>query len=218
MKTLQIKNSLEKVEIGKIVCVGRNYAKHAEELGNEIPEFPLIFLKPASSVIYSGDKLVMPSDSGEMHHEVELVFLIGKTIKDADEKEAESAIAAYAVGLDMTLRDIQSKLKAKGHPWTLAKVFDGSAVISDFVSKEDYSLKGNEKISLKLNEEVRQSSTLDYMLFDSVNIVKYLSSKFTLEAGDLIFTGTPEGVGPVKRGDVLSAHIENIADLTVTII
>lgn len=217
MKTVKIKNSEREVEVGKIVCVGRNYAKHAEELGNEIPEFPLIFLKPASSLIYSGGEIEFPKDAGEMHHEVELVLLIGQKIKNATEDEAENAIAGYAVGLDLTLRDVQNELKKKGHPWTLAKVFDGSAVISDFVMKDDYKLRGDEKISLKVNDETKQESTLNYMLFDSVQIVKYLSSKFTLEEGDLIFTGTPEGVGPVSIGDKLHAEIQNVAELYASI-
>lgn len=218
MKFLKIKNSDEKIGVGKLVCVGRNYVKHAEEMGNEIPEFPLIFLKPSSSLVYSGESIIKPVDSGEMHHEVELVLLIGKDIKNADEARAEEAIFGYAVGLDMTLRDVQSELKKKGHPWTLAKVFDTSAVISDITLKKDYLLKGNEKIELSVNSEVKQSSTLDFMLFNPVQIVVYLSSKFTLERGDLIFTGTPEGVGAVNVGDEIFASIDGIADLETAVV
>lgn len=218
MKFLKIKNSNEKIAIGKIVCVGRNYAKHAEELGNEIPEFPLIFLKPASSLIYSGEQIVKPNDSGELHHEVELVLLIGNDVKNANDEEAENAIYGYTVGLDMTLRDIQSELKKKGHPWTLAKVFDTSAVISGITLKKDYQLKGNEKIQLIVNNDLKQSSTLDFMLFNSVQIVKYLSNKFTLEKGDLIFTGTPEGVGAVNPGDKIYASIDGIAKLETAVV
>ncbi len=218
MKFLKIKNSDEKIEVGKLVCVGRNYAKHAEELGNEIPEFPLIFLKPASSLIYSGEQIVKPNDSGELHHEVELVLLIGNDVKNANDEEAENAIYGYTVGLDMTLRDIQSELKKKGHPWTLAKVFDTSAVISGITLKKDYQLKGNEKIQLIVNNDLKQSSTLDFMLFNSVQIVKYLSNKFTLERGDLIFTGTPEGVGAVNPGDKIYASIDGIAKLETAVV
>ena len=217
MKYINITNSDEKIEVGKIVCVGRNYAKHAEELGNEIPEFPLIFLKPASALIPGDQDIVKPKAPGELHHEVELVLLIGEKVKDADDEQAEKAIYGYAVGLDMTLRDIQAELKKKGHPWTLAKVFDTSAVISPIVLKEDYQFKGNEKIQLSVNSEVRQSSTLDYMLFNSVEIVKFISSKFTLEKGDLIFTGTPEGVGPVEVGDAIDATIENIGNINLKV-
>lgn len=216
MKNIKINS--QKLNVGKIVCVGRNYAEHAKELGNEIPEFPLIFLKPASNLIFSGEKIVHPDYSNEMHHEVELVLLIGKKIKNADESAALNAIAGYAVGLDMTLRDIQSELKKKGHPWTLAKCFDGSAVVSDFVSSENYNLKGNEKITLSVNDETKQNSTLDKMIFPPVEIVKYISEKMTLEPGDLIFTGTPKGVSKVTRGDKIFAEIENIGRLETEII
>ncbi len=216
MKNIKINS--QKLNVGKIVCVGRNYAEHAKELGNEIPEFPLIFLKPASNLIFSGEKIVHPDYSNEMHHEVELVLLIGKKIKNADESAALNAIAGYAVGLDMTLRDIQSELKKKGHPWTLAKCFDGSAVVSDFVSSENYNLKGNEKITLSVNDETRQNSTLDKMIFPPVEIVKFISEKMTLEPGDLIFTGTPKGVSKVTRGDKIFAEIENIGRLETEII
>ncbi len=217
MKYLKIKNSDEQIEVGKIVCVGRNYAKHAEEMGNEVPEFPLIFLKPASVLIPGEENIVKPKNSGELHHEVELVLLIGETVKDADDLQAENAIYGYGVGLDMTLRDIQSDLKRKGHPWTLAKVFDTAAVVSEIVLKKDYEFKGNEKIKLAVNGQIKQNSSLDFMLFNSPSIVKYLSSKFTLEKGDLIFTGTPEGVGAVNVGDEITASIENIGELKVSV-
>jgi len=217
MKELKIKNSDEKYSVGKIVCIGRNYAKHAEEMGSEVLKFPLIFLKPASSLIFSGEPVIFPENSGELHHEVELVLLIGKDVKNASDEEAEDAIAGYGVGLDMTLRTVQHELKAKGHPWTLAKVFDTSAVLSDIVLKKDYQLKGNERIKVTVNEMEKQNSTLDYMLFNSVEIVKYISAQFTLEKGDLIFTGTPEGVGPVDKTDRLYASIENLAELNTEI-
>ena len=216
MKSIKLNN--EKVNIGKIVCVGRNYVAHAKELGNEVPEFPLIFLKPPSVLIRSGENILHPDYSNEMHHEVELVLLIGKKVKNADSIEAESAIAGYAVGLDMTLRDIQTELKGKGHPWTLAKVFDTSAVVSEFILTENYKLNGAEKITLSVNGELRQNSNLDKMIFSPVEIVKFISTKMTLEEGDLIFTGTPKGVGKVNRGDNIEAEIENIGKLTTTVI
>ncbi len=215
--TLNKNGQKSEIEVGKIVCVGRNYVAHAEELGNEVPAFPLIFLKPPSNLIFNGDVIVHPDYSNEMHHEVELVLLIGKTVKDADEKSAEKAIAGYAVGLDMTLRDIQSELKKKGHPWTLAKCFDGAAAISEVVSSEEIDFSGKEKISLKVNDELRQNSNLNKMIFSPIEIVKYISSKMTLEKGDLIYTGTPKGVNKVARGDKLFADIENIGKLEVEI-
>ncbi len=216
MKTIKLNSKI--FTVGKIVCVGRNYVAHAKELGNEVPEFPLIFLKPPSVLIRSGKYIIYPGYSNEMHHEVELVLLIGETIKNAGQKSAANAIAGYAVGLDMTLRDIQSELKKKGHPWTLAKVFDTSAVISNFVSKKDYQIKGDENISLSINGQIKQNSSLANMIFSPVEIVKYISSKMTLEKGDLIYTGTPAGVGKVERGDVINAEIENISSLTTEVV
>jgi len=217
MRSIKIKNSKEEIVIGKILCVGRNYAEHAIELGNEIPEKPVVFIKPASAVIYSGDSIKYPSYSNEMHHEVELVLLIGGNVKDTLAEEAEKSIIGYGVGLDMTLRDIQSKLKSKGHPWTIAKCFDTSAVLSSFVLKDNFNLSLDEEIYLKVNNEVRQKDKLNKMIFKPAELVQYLSSLMTLEKGDLIFTGTPKGVGKVNKGDVLYAGIGRMAELTVSV-
>ena len=197
--------------------MARNYAEHAKELGNEIPDNPVLFIKPASSVIYSGGEILYPSFSNNMHHEVELVLLIGNTIKDADEYTSKNAIEAYSVGLDMTLRDVQGELKKKGSPWTVAKCFDTSCVLTDFISASDYNLSLDEVISLSVNDTRRQYEKLNLMLFPPVQLVQYISSLMTLEEGDLVFTGTPAGVGSVKPGDKISASISNIADLECTI-
>ena len=218
MKQLVIKNSSEKINIGKVVCVGRNYAAHAKEMGNEIPSFPIIFLKTATCIINSGGEVVHPDYSNDLHHEIELVLVIGNEIKNATEEEAEKAIAGYAVGLDMTLRDLQNESRNKGEPWTLAKVFDTSGVVSPVVLKSEYHLRGNEKIYLNVNGEMKQISTLDKMLFNAVATVQHISKKMTLEKGDLVFTGTPEGVGRVIPGDKLSGGIENIGKIETAII
>ena len=217
MKTIKIRNSTEEISIGKIVCVGRNCAEHAKELGNEVPEKPVVFLKPTSAIIFSGDEIKYPSFSEEMHHEVELVLLIGNKIKDASLIEAENAIAGYGVGLDMTLRDVQTNLKSKGHPWTIAKCFDTSAVLSEFVLKDDHNLTLDEEIFLTVNDEERQRDKLNKMIFKPGDLVQYLSSLMTLEKGDLIFTGTPKGVGKVNKGDVIKAGIVGIAELTAKV-
>jgi 5-carboxymethyl-2-hydroxymuconate isomerase len=217
MKTLKIKNSTEEINIGKIVCVGRNYAEHAKELGNEVPEKPVVFIKPTSAIIFSGDEIEYPSFSEEMHHEVELVLLIRSKIKKVTIEEAEIAIAGYGVGLDMTLRDVQSKLKSKGHPWTIAKCFDTSAVLSTLVLKDDHNLTLDEEIFLTINDEVRQRDKLNNMIFKPAELVVYLSSLMTLDEGDLIFTGTPKGVGKVEKGDVIVAGIEGVAELMVQV-
>ena len=213
MHEIKIKNSSQQIPIGKIVCIGRNYAEHAKELGNELPAKPVLFLKPASAVIYSGDDIVYPSFGNDLHHEVELLLLIGSNVKDASPEEAENAIAGYGVGLDMTLRDVQSNLKSKGHPWTLAKCFDTSAVISDFILKEDYKLSLDEKITLSVNGVIKQEDTLASMIFNPAELVEYVSSVMRLEKGDLIFTGTPAGVSKVNRGDKIVASIEGVAEL-----
>lgn len=213
MKKVKIKNSSLEFNVGKIVCVGRNYAMHAKEFGNEVPKFPIIFLKPTSTLVYEGDNIIHPSYSEEMHHEVELVLLIGENVKNASEIEAENAIIAYGVGLDMTLRDLQNEYRKEGTPWTLAKGFDTCAVVSEFVLKENYQLTGNEEIILKKNGNIQQSSTVNKMIFSPADIVKYISEKMTLEPGDLIYTGTPEGVSKVERGDTLQSSISNIAQI-----
>jgi 2-keto-4-pentenoate hydratase/2-oxohepta-3-ene-1,7-dioic acid hydratase in catechol pathway len=195
MKTARIKNSKEEFTVGKIVCVGRNYAEHAKELGNEVPEKPVLFLKPVSAIIYSGDEIIHPDFGNELHHEVELVLLIGETIKKAN-----------------------NELKKKGNPWTLAKCFDTSVAISDFVLKKDFQLKLDEKLELKVNRIIKQSDTLKNMIFNPAEIVEYISSVMTLENGDLIFTGTPAGVGKINRGDKLEAKLGEIAALSCTVV
>lgn len=217
MKTAYLKNSPDKYQIGKIVCIGRNYSEHAKELGNVVPEKPLIFLKPASAVIYSGGKIIYPEFSKEMHHEIELILLIGKTLKNVNLKEAEEGIIGYGVGLDMTLRDVQSDLKKKGHPWTIAKCFDTSAVISDFVLKENYKLSMEEEISLSVKGIIKQKEKLNKMIFSPAQIVEYISSLMILEKGDLIFTGTPAGVGKVEKGDELFGKINGIAEIYTSV-
>jgi len=213
MKSARIKNSKEGYTIGKIVCVGRNYAEHAKELGNEVPDKPVLFLKPASALIYSGGEIIHPDYGNELHHEVELVLLIGETVKNANKAQSEKAIIGYGVGLDMTLRDVQNELKKKGNPWTLAKCFDTSAVISDFVLKKDYQLKPDEKLELKVNGVIKQSESLKSMIFNPAEIVEYISTVMTLEKGDLIFTGTPAGVSRVNRGDKLEAKLGEVVKL-----
>lgn len=214
----EIKLSGKSYPVGKIVCVGRNYAEHAKELGNVVPEFPIIFLKPSSSIIFSGESVIHPGITNDLQHEAELVLLIGNKIKDADLKLAENAIEGYAVGLDMTMRDVQAEAIRTGHPWTVSKCFDTSAVLSEFISAKEYQLTMNETISLKVNGTVRQNCELNKMIFKPAELVKDISSLFTLETGDLIFTGTPAGVSKVIKGDKIEAEITNIGSLKTTIL
>jgi 2-keto-4-pentenoate hydratase/2-oxohepta-3-ene-1,7-dioic acid hydratase in catechol pathway len=218
MKTIKIKNSKEEIQIGKVVCVGRNYADHAKEMGNETPDkFPIVFMKTATCMINSRENVIHPDYSENLHHEVELVLLIGSTVKNANNEEAENAIVGYAVGLDMTLRDLQFKYKEKGQPWTFAKIFDTSGVLSEFVLKTEYTLTGNERIFLDVNGKNKQDATVGLMLFNPVETIKNISSRMTLERGDLIFTGTPAGVSRVIKGDKLIGGIENIGSIATII-
>jgi 5-carboxymethyl-2-hydroxymuconate isomerase len=218
MKSIKFKNGRADVPIGKIVCVGRNYAAHVKEMGHSVEEFPVIFLKTASNVIYSGEPVIHPDYSNNLHHEVELVLFIGETIKNADLISSERAIYGYAVGLDMTLRDLQNDFIKKGNPWTISKSFDTAAVLSEIVIKDQYLLRGDETISLSVNGVTRQNTSIKDMIFSPVEIVKYISSKMTLEMGDLIFTGTPEGVGQVIRGDKIEASLENVGRISTNVI
>lgn len=213
MKAIKIKNTNQEIPIGKIVCVGRNYVEHIQELGNEMHEKPVVFLKTVSSVIYSGDTIIYPQYSSDMHHETELVLLIGEKVKNADLVTAERAIAGYGIGLDMTLRDVQADLKKKGHPWTIAKCFDTSTVLSEFILKFNHQLTLEEYISLKVNGVQKQHDQLNKMIHKPAEIVHYISSLMTLEKGDLIFTGTPKGVSKVTSGDKLEAALEGIVKL-----
>ena len=218
MHFINIKDSNTKMQVGKIVCVGRNYADHAKELGNKVPDKPVLFLKPASAIIKSGEKVIHPAFTENLHHEIELVLLIGKTVRYADDVLSEEAIVGYGVGLDMTLRDVQKEAMNNGNPWTISKCFDTSAVLSDFVLKENFALTLDETISLTVNGVVKQKEKLNKLLHGPAALVKYISSLITLEEGDLIFTGTPAGVSRVIPGDKLHGEIEGLAVVETEII
>jgi acylpyruvate hydrolase len=217
MPTLLFKNSTQTYQAGKIICLGRNYIEHAREMQAEIPKEPVLFLKPSSAILETGGRIMIPSFSRELHHEVELVALISHGGSQIPRTEALSHIGGYAVGLDMTLRDVQAEAKKKGLPWSVAKGFDTSAPLSSFVTRESVPDPHNLAISLAVNGSIRQRSSTANMIFKLDAVVSYISSIFTLEPGDLIFTGTPEGVGPVNAGDTLLAEIEGINTLTVTV-
>lgn len=218
MKQVKVRNTDLVFNVGKIVCVGKNYKEHAEELGGTLPEFPLIFIKPTSAIIFSGDKVIHPSFTENLHYEGELVLLIGEDVKDASLETAERAIIGYTVGLDMTCRDVQFDAMKKGNPWTISKCFDTSAVLTDFVLKKDYQLTLNEKIILKVNGTIKQNSELNKMVYKPAEVVKYVSSLMNLEKGDLIFTGTPAGVGRVVKGDKIEAEVTSVAKLETEIV
>lgn len=194
----------------RIFAIGRNYAEHIKELNNERPDEPVIFTKPDTAVIRNNGPFYFPEFSKDVHHEVELVLRISKEGKNIQEKFASKYYDAIGVGIDFTARDLQQKAKEKGLPWDIAKGFNGSAPISDkFLLVSDFKDLKNINFSLSINGEVRQQGNTSLMLFNFDYIISYLSKFFTLRTGDLIFTGTPKGVGPVKVGDRLAAYIEN---------
>ena len=192
----------------KIICIGRNYASHAKELNNPIPEEPVIFMKPDSSIIRNNQPFFIPDFSTDVHHEVELVVKIHKLGKHIDKKFANKYYHEIGIGIDFTARDLQSKMKEKGLPWEKAKGFDGSAPLGKFVPKSTFSDIENINFHLDINGKRVQTGNTSNMLFSIDTIIEHVSKYFTLKIGDLIYTGTPEGVGPVKAGDRLACFIE----------
>lgn len=199
----------------KIICIGRNYSEHTKELGNEIPEKPVIFMKPDSAVL-KGNDFYIPEFSNEIHYELEVVLKISQGGKYIQKDNAEKHFEEIGLGIDFTARDLQNELKSKGLPWELAKGFDGSAVISNFFPKEKFNLK-NLSFSLLKNGEKVQDGNTENMLFSFSEIICFVSQYFTLKKGDLIFTGTPKGVGKVTEGDNLIALLKNekVLDLMI---
>ncbi|GAB4395225.1 MAG: fumarylacetoacetate hydrolase family protein [Microscillaceae bacterium] len=193
----------------KIICIGRNYAAHIAELNNERPEEPVIFTKPDTALLRHNAPFYYPEFSKDIHHEVELVLKISKEGKYIEEKFAHRYFDAIGLGIDFTARDLQSKAKAKGLPWDLAKGFNGAAPVSEFLPVSDFPDLKNIRFHLKVNGQTRQEGHTALMLFDFAYILAYVSQFITLKTGDLIFTGTPEGVGPVQVGDQLTGFIED---------
>lgn len=192
----------------KIICIGRNYADHITELNNERPSEPVIFLKPETAVVLKKFPFVIPEFSQDVHHEVEVLVKINKVGKYIETKFAHKYYDEIGLGIDFTARDVQSKLKEKGLPWEKAKAFDGSAIISDFLPKKDFTSVENINFELKNNNQVVQSGNTNLMLWKIDEIISYISQYFTLKKGDIIFTGTPKGVAAVKEGDVLEGFME----------
>lgn len=198
----------------KIICVGRNYVEHIKELNNEQPEDPVIFLKPETAIPLKNEPFFYPDFSNDVHYEVEILVKINRVGKNIDEKFAHKYYDEIGVGIDFTARDLQSKLKAKGLPWELAKGFNGSAPISTFVPKTDFPDLQNLNFHLDINGETKQLGNTSLMLFKIDYLISFVSRYFLLQQGDILFTGTPKGVGPVQIGDQLTAYIEDKPMLT----
>lgn len=192
----------------KIICIGRNYASHIEELKNERPSEPVVFLKPDSAILLKQHPFVIPEFSEDVHHEIELIVKISKVGKYIEPKFAHKYYDEISVGIDFTARDLQAKLKEKGLPWEKAKAFDGSAVIGEFLPKSQFVSLENVTFELKNNNLTVQKGNSNRMLWNIDELVSYVSQFFTLKIGDIIFTGTPEGVAAVKPDDVLEGFLE----------
>lgn len=203
-------NSNTGLPLGKVVCVGRNYADHAAELNNPIPTEPMLFIKPASSVVPLEQPFVVPQGLGLVHFETEMSILIGKRLQHADLSAARAGIAGVGLALDLTLRDMQDQLKKKGHPWEKAKAFDGACPMSVFVKPDQVADLQAQQIRLTVNGELRQDGNSRQMLNQVLPLISYISSFFTLEPGDVVLTGTPAGVGPVQAGDQLVVELSDL--------
>jgi len=207
----------EKLPIGKILCIGRNYVDHIKELGNEAPSAPVIFMKPASAVIGDGEHVVIPAYSDNCHHEAELALLVGRKCRNISEAEATSCLAGYGVAIDLTLRDVQDQLKKKGLPWDIAKGFDTACPLSAFTHAVQIADPQDLTVTMKVNGELRQSGSTSLMIHSAAQIISHLSSIFTLEPGDIILTGTPAGVSRIMAGDRLSAEIKGVGKIEVSV-
>lgn len=192
----------------KIICIGRNYAKHIEELANERPENPVVFLKPDSAILPKKNPFFIPSFSNDVHYEVEILVKINKVGKHIAKRFAHKYYDEIGLGIDFTARDVQQKCKEKGLPWEKAKAFDGSAVVGEFYPKSEFNLE-NLSFQLLKNDEVVQDGNTNAMLWKIDELISYVSQYFTLKKGDLIYTGTPAGVGKVSENDVLIGTISN---------
>ncbi len=209
---------LPDLTVNSIFCIGRNYIEHAKELDNPVPKSPVVFAKPASSLIFDNDSIIIPEQTKDVHHEVEMVVAIGKTGKQISKDSAFEYVAGYAIGIDVTARDIQSRLKEKSHPWDIAKGIDTFAPLGNFVPADQVSNSIPFHLSLTRNGQAVQSGTTSDMIFNTEHLIHHLSNYFTLNPGDLIFTGTPKGVGPITGGDTLHAQLnQDLSTLTVSV-
>jgi len=207
MATATLQGTPTPLTIPKIICVGRNYAEHAKEMKADVPTTPVLFLKPPTAVVHNHGSVVIPPVSRELHHEVEMTVLIGKGGKNISREKAMEHIAGYGIGLDMTLRDLQSDAKKKGLPWSVAKGFDTSAPLSDFVPAASVANPHQLTVELTVNGSARQKGSTSDFIFKLDQLVSSISQIFTLEPGDVIFTGTPEGVAQAVAGDTLLGRL-----------
>jgi len=198
---------------GKIVCIGRNYAEHARELNNPILTEPMLFMKPATSLVDITQPIIVDWEKGSVHHELEISILMGLALTRCSKEQAAAAILGVGVALDLTLRDLQNELKQQGQPWEKAKAFDGSCPLSAFEPVDAFDALDDIELQLTVNNAVRQTGSSRQMLTDIVSLIEYISHWFTLNPGDVVLTGTPAGVGPLHPGDAL--EIELVGHFTI---
>lgn len=203
-----VHGSVINLPLGKVVCVGRNYAAHAKELGNAIPEIPLLFMKPKTSLCRFEPSILIPKNKGSVHFETEIAVLLQKSLSNAKDEQVLDAIWGYGVALDLTLRDLQNELKEKSQPWEKAKAFDGACPVTAFVNKNEVNFPDIRVESFKNKKKVQHVNP-EQMLWSFLSLITYMSECFTLEAGDIILTGTPEGVGKLEEGDGFSVLMKN---------
>ena len=202
--------------VRRIFCVGRNYAAHAREMGHDPDrDFPFFFMKPFDAIVPTGSSILYPSATNELHHEVELVVALKKGGLNIKESQANSCIYGYAVGLDMTRRDIQGEAKKLGRPWDMAKGFDNSAPCAPIHKVENTGIIENAKITLSVNGKIRQQSNVNHLIWSISETISYLSALVELKPGDLIYSGTPDGVAEIKAGDCLHGQITGLTDLNI---
>ncbi len=217
--SVAVRGTRQLFPVRRIFCVGRNYADHVAEMGGDVKaEPPVFFTKPADAVMESGSDIPYPPDTGDLHFEAELVLALKSGGADIAAKQALAHVFGYAVGIDLTRRDRQAEAKAKGRPWDVAKAFDKSAPISEIAPVEEVGHPSAGRIWLTCDERLEQESDISRMIWDPEEIIAALSRSFELKPGDLVFTGTPEGVGPVQRGQRLDAGVDGVADLSVTLV
>ncbi|GGP21001.1 acylpyruvase [Silvimonas iriomotensis] len=208
----QIRIADQTLNVANIFCVGRNFAAHAAEMGSTIGEEPMVFIKPTSAILPAGEAIPLPAWSKEIHHETELVVAIGKGGRNIDPQDAMSHVAGYALGLDLTARDVQAEAKKKGQPWTLSKGYYGAAVLTDFVPASAIADPARTTFTLHIDGELRQEADTRQMVFTVPTLIAWISSRFGLTEGDLIYTGTPEGVGPIHAGQTLQLTLPGVID------
>jgi len=213
MSTIKLKPN-KTIRAGKIICVGQNYKKHIDEMKSIRSREPIIFMKPSTAILEEGKTIYLPAFSKEVHHEIELALLIGKEAKSIYAEKWKEYVSGVGVALDLTLRDLQNVAKKNGHPWTISKGFDGSCPLSSFVPLENIKEIQRLNIELFVNDSLRQNGSTGDMIWQVGELLAFISNIFTLEPGDIVLTGTPEGVGKLNSGDNLRASISEIGTMT----